>query len=197
MASPTRKRDCPIAGCGRPSRRFSRYCSTHDQRQQRNGHPEQPTVTSKRYRPYIAAAEKCVGMHEEHPTTAAALALAEAFMGYRAQTPVTVDQRLQGALTRLRENAIAPRDMLVRATAFALFTERHSFKSDRAEAVALGRLLLHAAPARRGFRYRGTIYAACGYMARDYLMPYAMALTNKVQRDLEAHRALVKQSTSF
>lgn len=80
MASPARKRDCPIAGCGRPSRRFSRYCSTHDQRQQRNGHPEQPTVTSKRYRPYIAAAEKCVGMHEEHPTTGAALALAEAFM---------------------------------------------------------------------------------------------------------------------
>ena len=143
----------------------------------------------------LAVARRYMQLHRDAPGVAAAVELARALLNYRADTPLTFDQQLQQALNYQRDSGADPVEVCARVVAFYLFLDRRPghFKTQRAEDVALGRLVTHVVPL-AGVRYGATVYAPAGELARKHLGVFANALIRRVLADAQRVQELRRKS---
>jgi hypothetical protein len=132
----------------------------------------------------LAVARRYVHEYRDTKGSAAAFDLAGAVLAYRASTPFNCDLQLEEAFRCLRSGGAEPAEIIARVVAFLLFIDARPsyFKIQRAEDVALGRLILHSIPLALP-RYSALVYAPAGARAREHLGVFADALLRKVKED--------------
>lgn len=64
-------RPCSVPGCNHSSRRYSPVCSIHRKRQDRWGHPSQPSVTALHLKPHLQTVERRITKNPDAPVWAA------------------------------------------------------------------------------------------------------------------------------
>lgn len=190
---PKQKKYTECVICRKSVATRSRYCNAHKHRANRYGDPKAKPLPVERFDVELQLARRYLQLHSETTQVAAALKLADAVLGYRAETRITFDLRLQDALDYQRSAGATPAEVAARVVAFRLYTNLRAFKSQCVEFIALGRLILHIAPY-GGMQWSGHTYHAAGELAAQYLGPFATWLDAKVQRDAKGLRDLVAQS---
>jgi hypothetical protein len=192
--------ECPVEGCRRPAASRSRFCERHKQRNARYGSPTGKPLPSRGKRNAfeieMQVAARYLTALRGHPSVADAVDLARALLEYKAETTVSADVRLEQALRYQRDAGADPLAVVERVIAFYLYTGRKPFATERAEAVALGRLVCHVMPL-NGFRWTARVYAPCGQMARELLGRFALAVIARVRADTESLKARIARSAQL
>jgi hypothetical protein len=112
--------DCAAPKCGRPVRRWSRFCSRHANRLHRYGAADGVSLKVNSFDVEMAVATRYLHLYRERPAVAAAVSLADDLMGYVAESALRTDVNLAAALRRLKDAGTDPAALVMRCVAFAL-----------------------------------------------------------------------------
>ena len=185
---------CALQGCQKMSSPWSRYCAKHAKRIQRHGGPEARALREYELQgyQYIGAG---LAQYQEHPAVKAALRLTEELMNYRARYGFGYEIATETLMRALRDAGREPIDVLRRVCEIVAFirSHPHRYPTVRTEDHALANGLLKLAgpnyvrPPSRVLRHLGGII-------RDYLYPFAVNLTRRLEADEEQRRALIAES---
>lgn len=148
---------CAAAGCGRPTRTWSRFCSNHARRIYRTGDPNGRILTAKELRPHRELAETFLDRRKDHPAVVAAEEWAAALLNDNVRLP----ERVLGHMARLREGDTSAREILVAILAVYGVSEQYpnAHVSSRAEFTNLGRAVMRLRPYPQAQTAKGQRYA--------------------------------------
>jgi hypothetical protein len=160
-------------------------------------------MNARRYRYDLAAARRMVDRYADRVATNAAARLIESeLLSYRAPRGYSYQRDAETYLGRLVANATDPLAILVRIVAWFLVTERRPFRTEREEAVSLGRWVFSTVPFRRkrpGAEKLPSVNACreVGTITREALGVYALGLIRKDRTDTDTRDALRRESSDF
>jgi hypothetical protein len=132
-------RRCEAEGCYLNRRRWSPYCSEHEERAKHQGHPHGTGVKLSEVRPYRDKAAEYIAQHRDHPRIARTLEKIERLI-YSAPntTPVITSksrppERVVFWLVRLKRAGIRPDEVLAMIAGMYLLREDSPcrFEDDR------------------------------------------------------------------
>jgi hypothetical protein len=169
----------------------------------RYGSAEGVPLNARRYRYDLAAARRMVNRYADRTATSAAVRLIQSeLLGYRAPRGYSYQRDAEAYLGRLVASAADPFAILARIVAWHLVTERRPFRTEREEAVSLGRWVLSTVPFRRkrpGAEKLPSVNACreVGEITREALGVYALGLIRKDRSDTDVRTSLRRDSADF
>lgn len=151
------RRRCEVKDCGQlrdgtQDRRWSKYCSYHDKRNEQTGDPRGTTLRRTELRPYVAMVNDTLDLNPNHDGVQVAIA----WTAYRMKQAQSRSQRRRqhprlradSLFARLRERGVMPYYVLATVTAVWLMREfePRRFVSDRHFNHQLAKAVFDLAP---------------------------------------------------
>lgn len=171
---------CEAKGCSQPrdgtqQRRWSKYCSYHDRRNQATGDPLGKTISRAALRPYVTMVNDTLDLNPGHAGVQAAIA----WTAYRMKVAQSRSHRYRqharyradALFARLRDQKVMPYYVVATVTAIYLMREfdPHRFTSDRHFNHQLAKAVYDLAPHLRAGSANSSAGRQLSVGLREYL----------------------------